>query len=928
MAFNPFEAFSIRSKLGRAVMAILGIVVMLTFVLSTGVTGRGNDFFDQIGAIFGGGKSHGDVVAVAYGDDIHEADLREISRQRQAANAFLIAAIETSYSNWARELKGALEGSRLSLETKRAITPYISLRTNPATEQRAAQLFLMNQSQVQQLVIAGFLTKQDQAEDKKAIDAVQSILAHDLVAQFNPRQRPPVFPDMLFETDRDRLDFAIVLKKADKFGINYSRDAVRDLVARQTNGRLSPEDSARIEHELRNTGRFGDFTGDWLVDAIGNEFRARDAYAAFQGQSVIAAISREQQATALQQFFQFMPPVTVPEPSGTASALPGAVTPYDFWEYYKDRCTENTFSLLELSAESFLDQVKGEPTPKERIELFNKFRGELPDPSRPTPGFREPRKVKVEFVTLDAKAERVTKAIPQVQAASAFLCASAGAMTHNPASALLSASEPGLAETLPIKEAVSERMQANLRPYMNIEKWEFNPRDTSVFRPQPIISALGVLAGGPDVTTFVAAIAAVHQHVEIADHRTRIPFLLQPVLTPFNPTIGNAIGMPALALAHAPKQPPEGLYLGEVIAEHKKRQRQELFLADVRQLEEKLFKIKMDAGALDPNPDKAKVEKARAEARKYLTDWLKDRGLTPVGTKEPKDQFALVADPDLKTLNDVAAPEPDGSNSLIRRLFATDQRSRSSTPKYITESLDPFWFPAEPVGDSVDKPNHFVWISEEIPPNSYNSLDNANKQTNGEMTRRVDRAWKLEKARGLAKAEADRLAEQVRAIGKTVTTNRDGVEKQLRDLAAEKNLRKLEIERLAKLKFEHGATQAQYRYEPPTIDRKLIVYPTPDFADHLLELRTQPLGSVTVLPDNPRTHFYVACVVERLDKKIEDFRDSVFTKTSATGPAQNPLYFYALREDRDRAMEDVRVRLRADAKLEEKDAFKTGRREE
>src|SRR5262249_39136415 len=224
--------------------------------------------------------------------------------------------------------------------------------------------------------------------------------------------------------------------------------------------------------------------------------------------------------------------------------------------------------------------------------------------------------------------------------------------------------------------------------------------------------------------------------------------------------------------------------------------------------------------------------------------------------------------------------------------------------------------------------NHFVWISEEIPPNSYNSLDNANKQTNGEMTRRVDRAWKLEKARGLAKAEADRLAEQVRAIGKTVTTNRDGVEKQLRDLAAEKNLRKLEIERLAKLKFEHGATQAQYRYEPPTIDRKLIVYPTPDFADHLLELRTQPLGSVTVLPDNPRTHFYVACVVERLDKKIEDFRDSVFTKTSATGPAQNPLYFYALREDRDRAMEDVRVRLRADAKLEEKDAFKTGRREE
>jgi hypothetical protein len=537
--------------------------------------------------------------------------------------------------------------------------------------------------------------------------------------------------------------------------------------------------------------------------------------------------------------------------------------------------------------------------------------------------------VKVEYVALDAKSERVTKVIPQVQAASAFLCASTGAMSHDPAFALLSASQPALAETLPIKEAVSEKVEANQRPYASHEKFFFQPRDTSIYRPQPIVSALGVLAGGPDVTTFVAAIAAVHQHVEIADHRTRVPIVLQPFFTPFNPTIGNYLGMPAFFLAHAPKPPPEALYLGEVTAEHKKRQRQELYLADVRQLQKKLMKILEEAGAFQRIPDKAKVEKGRAEARNYMTDWLKNRGLTPVGTKETNDQFAIVADPDLKALNDLAKSEPGGSNSLVQHLFATDQQSRGSNPRYLVDPYEPFWFPAEPIGDSVDKPNHLVWISEEIPPNAYNSLDNANKQTNGEMTKRVDRAWKLEKARGLAKAEADRLAEQVRAIGKSIATNRDGVEKQFRDLAAEKNLRKLEIERLAKLKFEHGATQAQYRYEPPTIDRKLIVYPTPDFADQLLELRTQPLGSVTVLPDNPRTRFYVACVVERFDKKIEDFRDSVFTKTNATGPAQNPLYFqYALPEERGRAMEEVRTRLRADAKLEEKDAFKTARREE
>ena len=53
MAFNPFEAFSIRSKLGKSVMAVLGIVVMLTFVLSSGAVGSGMDFFDQLGDLFG-----------------------------------------------------------------------------------------------------------------------------------------------------------------------------------------------------------------------------------------------------------------------------------------------------------------------------------------------------------------------------------------------------------------------------------------------------------------------------------------------------------------------------------------------------------------------------------------------------------------------------------------------------------------------------------------------------------------------------------------------------------------------------------------------------------------------------------------------------------------------------------------------------------
>ena len=57
MAFNPFESFRKRSK---SIFAVLGIVVMLTFVLSAG-TGGTTDFFTQIGhALTGarGGSRH------------------------------------------------------------------------------------------------------------------------------------------------------------------------------------------------------------------------------------------------------------------------------------------------------------------------------------------------------------------------------------------------------------------------------------------------------------------------------------------------------------------------------------------------------------------------------------------------------------------------------------------------------------------------------------------------------------------------------------------------------------------------------------------------------------------------------------------------------------------------------------------------------
>src|SRR4051812_27266900 len=306
------------------------------------------------------------------------------------------------------------------------------------------------------------------SEDKKAVDAVAAIILHDL------GQSPFVLVE-LGESDRDLLNFILLLKKADRLGIKYSREGVMDLVTRDTGGRFTKRDSGEIEAQLRHGGRFGDFTGDWLAEAIGNEYRARAALAALQGKSPVIAQLKAQRGNSLPALILGIDPsaLSFPGEVQTASAMPGGVTPHEFFEFYKDRCSEHTFSVLALRAEDFLDQVKEEPTPKERVELFTKYRSDLPDPSKSTPGFKEPRKVKVEYVTLEATAPRVTQAIPRVQAASTILSGLAGPMSvgGNQVTALFQAAHPALAETLPVREAVSQKMQDNLSPYQKQEAY-------------------------------------------------------------------------------------------------------------------------------------------------------------------------------------------------------------------------------------------------------------------------------------------------------------------------------------------------------------------------------------------------------------------------------------------------------------------------
>src|SRR3954471_6445623 len=183
MAFNPFHTFSVRSRTGKSVLAVLTIVVMFMFVLSSGAIGSGNDLFDQLGGMFSSKKGHGEVIAKAYGDDVRWSEVEEARRQRQVAREYLVRAVEASQTEWAKQLDADVKAGRLTADTKDFVQRFVSLRLKSDTDQRAYQNYLFQFLNTQQLgqdvfKLADAWRKaqaKPDSDDKKAMDAVLSI---------------------------------------------------------------------------------------------------------------------------------------------------------------------------------------------------------------------------------------------------------------------------------------------------------------------------------------------------------------------------------------------------------------------------------------------------------------------------------------------------------------------------------------------------------------------------------------------------------------------------------------------------------------------------------------------------------------------------------------------------------------------------------
>ena len=89
----------------------------------------------------------------------------------------------------------------------------------------------------------------------------------------------------------------------------------------------------------------------------------------------------------------------------------------------------------------------------------------------------------------------------------------------------------------------------------------------------------------------------------------------------------------------------------------------------------------------------------------------------------------------------------------------------------------------------------------------------------------------------------------------------------------------------------------------------------------LLDLRTKPVGETIVVNDDPKSHFFVASMVDKKEPTFANFVQEVFSK-SASKLEQDPLYDRYVASISAKFFQTVMDRIKVEAKFKESDEFK------
>jgi hypothetical protein len=226
-------------------------------------------------------------------------------------------------------------------------------------------------------------------------------------------------------------------------------------------------------------------------------------------------------------------------------------------------------------------------------------------------------------------------------------------------------------------------------------------------------------------------------------------------------------------------------------------------------------------------------------------------------------------------------------------------------------SPDERMFQNDPSRWIFSKEPYLIWRSEDSSPKD---------RTIEEVKPEIIKAWKLQKARKLARAEAEKIAEEAKK--KTWPTSYNDLVRESKGylanlIASKKDSDLKELSGVTRILPQNTTGPGQSKvYQAFRIPTDIIPYPRNNLVDQLLSLKKP--GDTMVVRDRPENTFYVALLLSRAEPGSQEFK-KVYENASSRSKEPDTLWQIFLDQySRDFRIETMkRLRTEASGKLDD-----------
>lgn len=867
MAFHPFRHFR---KHQKVYLAGLTIMTMIIFVFSFGAADPIQTALRWIG-----GRSRGDEVIALYGKKIYEFDLERVRKYRQLANEFVF-----NYGGHPFSFTSLLNRAVGDLERKygpdRKAAPNEEPR-NPVQDALQSMSFstqlslAMPGDRRMETLFQGLKTiqdklkeKQDDTEQTRAIDAIATRMAMQMLV-LDPKRRPT---DYYFGgTPRydDLLDFLVWKHQADKLGISLTPADVCREVNRAWGNRewITPDekfdDNRWVQEFLRTSNKIHkDLTSRDLLSALTDEYRVALAKQAILGVGSGYRYYRDQ--------------------IDDVHRGPSAVTPDEFFAYYQKQRTTLFVSMLPIPVDSFVSKVEGKPSEEDLNNLYEAYKERELSSAQREPGFKEPRRIKVQYFSYSADSPAYRQAADKLMAAMEPLTLwselAGGTAGGGPAGWAMRFAAPMNLDTAIAAKYEDYRREENNRVAFNHFGVGFDLNNRAVTDVQAPVAALGHLMGSIGAGGSPLAAPVAWLGVRQLEEQATLKAYASKVMASAGSSPLAAVTLP-IGFLHTARP------LDAVREEMRQRVSKDLAKAMI-------FLQFGSEGSTDGNFEKEMLKLVgKPGLQSYIDKVVKEHGLPhyhAMSKAQTRQEILDNPDPELKALRDAYDDLPPAFGQkrpdFVSALFEGDKPLFSPTSKFTSKGKDETFL---------------FWRSQDI---------KAHVRQFSDVRADVEKAWYFEQARKLARDKARQINEELKQQHLNPSDAVKFLREQKQGLVFELSGVAHLVSPALRLPGHRFRPEDFQPYQPPK-DR--IAYPPADFVDELLEL-TEP-GASRVLADQPVKHFYVAVLMEK--PSVPERRE--FYEIYSVPGKDNRLWMQMMQERQRTYSQKLMDQLRAEA---------------